>query len=319
MNKVDVTTPRMEMGLAGRFKIEAVNEETGERRVLADWFPNLILDQGLNRIGTNAGDPSANYPKFLTTVYVGSGSTAPAVTDTSLQTFVAASTTIQSSSDTFTSGPPAYSSAFVTYRFATGVAAGNLSEVGVGWGGLSGLFSRSLIKDGSGNPTTITVLSTEALDITYEFRVYPPGDATGSITISGTSYSYTIRPQQISSPNYWTAAMWSVYGPLPGQALGTYDWAYDGAIGSATSAPSGNRYSSSMIFPSKAAYSNNSYKLGCTIVYNLNDANFGSGIQSVSVPFYSSCTWQVGFSPSIPKTNTKVLTLSFEVSWARRP
>lgn len=310
--------PGLRMEVQGFFKLEAVNEETGERRLLADWFPNLILNQGLERIGVATG--AGVQPNILSAAHVGSGSTAPAATDTALQTPVAATTNVQSTTSTYVAGPPAYTNGVVTYRFATGTAAGNLSEVGVGWGtGTSNLFSRSLIKDGSGNPTTITVLSSEALDLSYEFRLYPPGDVTGSITISGTSYSYTIRPQQISNTTWWAAFAWTTYGPYPGTNTGSFTWAYDGGIGSSTSTPSGNSFSSSSISFTIAAYSSNSYKLGATLTFGLNDANFTGGIKSISAPFYGSSTWQMEFTPKIDKTPTKVLTLNFEVSWARRP
>lgn len=130
----------------GWFKFEAISED-GTRRVLADWFPNLITDQGLNQMGTLA--------TWLNACQVGSGSTVPAVSDTQLVTRVAGTTTIQSTVQGIQSTPPYYASRTRTYRFAAGVATGTLSEVGVGTTATVGnLYSRALILDGAGNPTT---------------------------------------------------------------------------------------------------------------------------------------------------------------------
>lgn len=300
-----------QMQIAGFFKIEAVNEETGDRRVLADWFPNLILNQGLNRLGQST-------PYAADYCQVGTGSTAPTVTDTQLQTLVASTGNVQSLSESYVAGPPPYQRAVRTYRFATGAAAGNLSEVGVGWG-TSGatLFSRALIKDGSGNPTTITVLSTEALDISYELRNYPPTtDVTGSVTISGTSYSYTIRAANITSNTSW-GARWAVDRGFGVSGTNSAAAAYNGSIGSTTSTPSGISSSASGYTP--AAYSNNSYKKGGTITFGLNNGNLAGGIKSLLTGGEYSSLFQIEFTPTIDKTASKVLTLDFEVSWARRP
>lgn len=300
-----------QMQIAGFFKIEAVNEETGERRVLADWFPNLILDQGLNRLGLAPSVSAASHCQ------VGTGSTAPTVTDTQLQSFLAGTNNVQSTSESYVAGPPPYQRAVRTYRFATGAAAGNLSEVGIGWGA-SGtvLFSRALIKDGSGNPTTITVLSTEALDISYEIRNYPPTtDVTGSVTISGTSYSYTIRAAYITQALNW-GAVWALDRGFAVSGVSS-SAAYDGSIGSTSSGPSGG--SSGATSYTNSSYSNNSYKRGGTITFGLNSANFAGGVKSVLTGGEYSSNFQIEFSPTINKTSTKVLTLNFEISWSRRP
>jgi hypothetical protein len=61
--------------VAGYYKLEAVKlDKAGNevsRRVVADWFPNLITNQGLNRMGANAD--------YLSNCQVGSGSDAPPI------------------------------------------------------------------------------------------------------------------------------------------------------------------------------------------------------------------------------------------------
>src|SRR5690606_31940294 len=67
--RAKIIEPRRELrvthGLCGRFKLEAERPD-GQRRLLADWFPNLITNAGLNRIGTSSG--------WLTACAVGTGS-----------------------------------------------------------------------------------------------------------------------------------------------------------------------------------------------------------------------------------------------------
>jgi hypothetical protein len=293
----------MTLGVAGRYKMEAVNADTGERRVVADWFDNLITDMGLNRLGSGG---------VCSYCLVGSGSTPPANSDTQLQTLVAATSTTQGGDGGIVTSPTAYRWARYVFRFGAGAAAGNLSEVGVNWNGsTTAIFSRALIKDGSGNPTTITILSNEYLDVTYELRVYPPAaDVTFQRTISGQTYDCTLRAMGIgltSPQNYLSSgASYTNSG---------YVNAYSGAIGSITGFPGGSQGGLNY---TQDAYSNNSYAQTCVLTAGLSVGNFGAGgIQAIGFQNHL-CSFQVGFSPAIPKDGTKILTLNVSVSWARR-
>ena len=106
---------KIPVGICGRFKIEAIRPD-GRRRLLADWFPNLITDAGLNLIGTSSA--------WLAAVRVGTGSTTPNVSDTSMQSLVAGTTTLQAFTSSAASVPPYAGLATITRRFAAGVAAG---------------------------------------------------------------------------------------------------------------------------------------------------------------------------------------------------
>lgn len=286
-------------GLAGFFKIEAIAPD-GTRRLLADWFPNLITDVGLNSLGTNAD--------YLNNCLVGSGNTAPNVADTSLVAQVATTSNVQSTVSNAQSSPPYYGSVTKTYRFVAGTATGNLAEVGIGG---AVLFSRALILDGGGSPTTITVLSNEVLDVTYQLRVYPATvDVTGSITISAVSYAFTKRAASVTDAGTWGL------GALTGG--GQQVVAYSGAIGAITTTPSGTAVG---IGVTNSAYGNNNLYRDFTAFFDLNDANFG-GIESVVANFGPSTgrfgSIQMQFTPSIPKDNTKTLTLGFRHSWSRK-
>lgn len=294
-------TMQHETQCAGWFKIEATRPD-GTRRVLADWFPNLILDGGLDRMGTN-GD-------YLNWCQVGSGSTAPVAAQTALVNRIAGTNTTQATTNGAQATAPYYGWRRLTYRFAQGAAAGNLSEVGVGWATSGSLFSRALILDGGGSPTTITVLSDEVLDVTYELRRYPGTvDLTGTVVLDGVTHNWVSRAAGVTAASAW--------GGLSNMALDSAR-AYNGDIGPVTqSAPSG-AYGSLATTP--LAYSSASYTRATTVSAGLNDSNLSGGIRSIMI--YSNGytgRYQIQFDPAIPKDNTKVLSLTIQHSWARRP
>lgn len=303
--EIEVNAPQM----SGWFKIEAVNSQTGQKRLLADWFPNLITEGGLERLGTAS---------IILACQVGSGNAAPTVNDNQLQARVAGTTTIQAFGFSAQPTAPYYGVITNTYRFAAGAAAGNLAEVGVGWTTTATLFSRALILDGGGNPTTITVLSNEFLDVSYELRLYPPlTDSNFQLVISGVTYTCVMRASKVTSSEEWSR--WSA-GIIGGNAQAFNFVAYNAAIGAITSGPSGTSGSCSSF--SLASYSANSKQRDITINFDLNAGNVAGGIASVQ--FGSGCRdllgcYQVSFSPAIPKDNTKTLSLTYRVQWSRRP
>lgn len=289
----------------GFYKFEAVRQD-GSRRLLADWFPNILTNSGADYLGIS------QFSGPLTYCAVGSGNSTPVVTDTTLDTFVAATTTTNSTTHTAASSSPYFGTTTIQYNFPIGTATGNLSEVGVGPENSSSarlnLFSRALILDGMGNPTTITVLSSEALYVTFQINQYVPlSDVTGNVTISGTSYAYTLRAY------FATSTTWAYQNDdAPTLNLAA---AYNGAIGSITSSgPSGTASSGTV---SSNSYSNGSSTLTGTITWGLAAGNLAGGISAISFTAGTSRgSYQIGFSPAIPKTSSQVLTLDVGTSWA---
>lgn len=312
-----MTKANLKIGLEGRYMLVATKPD-GSKRVLADWFENLILDGGLNRLGSGGVWNQAQ---------VGTGSTAPDVAQSSLATLLATTTTITSTVAGTNSPTNTYAWGRRTYRFAEGVAAGNLSEVGVGWG--AGLFSRSLIKDEFGNPTTITVLSDEVLDVVYEVRMYPTmTDQTVVLTINSTPYTFTIRPALFSGDQTSTIQWpWNVVAFMTNGATVTSNlymaWSAYGvgaALAAITGIISGTQVVSSsnpaIINSFTAAYVNNSYQRQCRV-------RFGLDAGSVSFAGFLMNnvlgTYQITVSPALAKDATKIFSLDYTLSWARRP
>lgn len=294
-------TMQHETQCAGWFKIEATRPD-GTRRVLADWFPNLILDGGLDRMGANIG--------YLNWCQVGSGSTAPVATQTALVNRIAGTNTAQANVSGAQASAPYYGWARRTYRFEQGVAAGNLSEVGVGWATSGSLFSRALILDGSGSPTTITVLSDEALDVTYELRRYPGTvDLTGTVVLDGVTHNWVSRAAGVTAAGVWAGT---------GAMVLNFAQSFNGNIGAVTTpSPSGT---SGSLTATDLAYSSGSYMRAATVSAGLGDSNLAGGIRSIIVTSYAGVgRYQIQFDPAIPKDNTKVLSLTIQHTWARRP
>lgn len=310
-------------GYAGWFKIEALRvdadgvEVPGSRRIAADWFPNLITNAGLNFLGTTGSAPVQGFCR------VGSGNAAPADTDTALVSQVAVSSTVQASTNGVNRAGAFYGWLRRTIRFAAGAAAGVLAEVGVSPAAASALFSRALILDGGGAPTTITVLSDEVLDVTYELRLYPVlADATGTVTIASVVYNWTARPLTHSDyDSNWSAVIGlgiglnvaagneAVYGPSAAAALPAQTAKPVSTVRAGTMVPQ--------------AYTAGQYAKSFMFDIPLNDANIAGGIGcffAASQPNGTGQTggaWAWGLSPKLPKTAQTVSTFTIRMTWGR--
>lgn len=304
-NILHVPTPK----LAGYYKLEAKKfSKSGKlvyNRLVADWFPNLITDAGLNGIGTLP--IIFIYGGTLCSVCkVGTDNTTPAVTDTALLGFVGASSSVIDFAISAVGSPLYYRYGRNVYRFGVGVAAGNLSEIGVGIGAANTgiLFSRALILDGGGSPTTITILADEVLDATYEMRAYPSlVDVASMVTISSVTYDVVCRTAGAGSAgavgvNYSLASMEFSGGT---NALGAITVAGNGDIPTETT--------------TVAAYVDGSLQRDVTSHWGL---TYGSATMNTFFLHANIQDYQFGFTPGIPKTNSKVLDMTARFGpWSR--
>jgi hypothetical protein len=299
------------VGLEGFFKIEAIQPD-GSRKVLADWFPNLITDIGLNRWGSGG---------IVTACGVGTGTAQPLITDTGLQTPLAFTSTMDSQQPTAAGVAPYATTQARTFTFAQGAVVGNISEVSVGWAAANGsAWSHARIKDGGGVDTTITVTAIEQLSVTYLLKGnIPSTDVTANVTIGGTATTVTIRGSQVTGTQAWFS--WFGVGNTAFDRrfdtyMGTYIGAYDGAIGVITGTPSGTQQ---QIDGSRtiSAYSNNSLYTESVINFSTSQANFAGGLDSILLNQLGHTQWQVGFVPAVAKDNTKTFSMTFRTSWAR--
>lgn len=295
------------MTLSGQYRL-IVRRADGSVRLDTGFFDNLILDAGLNRIGTDYAAGRCE---------VGTGTAAPATNQTSLAAFAVATTTQVSRVSSTAASAPYYVQDDYTYRFALGALNGNYTEVGIGWSA-GALFSRALFVDAGGTPTSVTVLSSEQLDVVYRIRMYnPASDWGGTYTIGGVSTTVLARTANA------TQTAWSFLGGVlsgnvsPILSDATAVVGYTGTLGAVTGEPSGTGANANAN-PVNAGYSNNSYTRASTITFGLAYGNIG-GIRSVRATSQGLVSTQWQFTPAIDKDNTKTLALTLSATWARRP
>lgn len=294
--------------IRGFFRLRATKLD-GTVRELTGWFPNLITDAGLNRIGTGP---------VGTCCQVGTGTAAPAVSDTSLDAYLAGTNAITSSVDSSPSVEPYYGSSVRTYRFNVGVAAGNLAEVAIGWTTTTGnIFSRARILDIAEAPTVITVLSDEVLDVDYELRLYPPlVDVEQTIVSDAVSYDLVTRAASVTNWGWYAGSLLTngICWTGPG---GTTFVVYGGPIGTIVQNPSGTAAFGSSAQCTLAAYVNNSLTRRFILTLPIIYGNVAGGMGALWVGT-SMGGYQIGSTPKIPKDATKTLAFNFDVSWDRR-
>lgn len=309
---------KTKLGVQGFYKA-VVSKDKECKKVVKEtgWMPNLITNAGMDYIGTsnllynNSGRRS---------FFVGSGNTPPAFTDTSLETQIAwAETGTGGTAANGTNGTYAYYQ--YTKQFSQGAAAGNIAEVGFGPTELDPLFSRALVVDSGGNPTTITVLSDEFLTLTYEVRVYiPQTDYTSTMDfiVDGVAVTtdITVRANGVLDDYYWGAEN---YGTVDG---GAYDIARvdNLTMGGIEVVDQGGTQSLNNDSFSITAdpYVSGSWERTATATVGINTGNYAEGInyfqwdKAVGVG-----SFKMNFTPALAKDNTKEIKFNVGCSWTR--
>ncbi len=222
------------LGLEGHFSL-IVSDEAGNVKQKCE-FKNLITDLGLNGIGINGTSWTAY-------IGVGTGTAVPSIADTALSGTLYSIALPQNLSYDVVHGnvtsSPRYSWSRWSVQTPKGAAAGTWTEVGVGRN-LTTLWSRELIRDSNGDPTSLVVTSIDYLTLQYELRVYySETDVTGTKVISGTSHDYIARfdgGQSSDLAAQMVVGNWMRGGSAPGRAGLRV---YNGALQAVGLAPAG--------------------------------------------------------------------------------
>jgi len=298
--------------IKGRYRIEVIRPD-GSVRLDTGWFDNLITNGGLDQYYGLSG---------MSHCYVGSGNTTPAFTDTQLVSLVGTNTTTGSTTQANSGASPYTGTTTLQYIFAAGSATGNLSEIGLGATATT-LFSRALIVDNVGTPTTITILSNEQLNVTYQLgTIVPLTDVTGNITITGIgTVSTTVRAANATATTLWAAlpndipTTPGIGGPNNTNTTSVFN----AGIGAITSQPAGGLNGCDS--GSHVTYVPGSFQSLVTCTYGLSAGNISGGINSATFAFGNSSVsrgqFQVGFGTNIPKDSSHVLSLNYALSWTR--
>lgn len=309
-------------GVGAIFKCVVRKADTHEIVKETPEFHNLVLDSGLARMSVGA---------WIDRCVVGSGNSEPTATQVSLDNMVASTTTVATGvSDTAgiqVTTAPFYWFGCRTWRFATGTATGNLSEIGLGWDG-SSLWNRALIRDNLGNPTTITVLADEYLDVFCEVRVYP-SDSSGSFNVvdklSNIISTHNYLAKSVMGVTGSVGAGWKASIVKPQTTAINYGLLIrsDDIVNDNTTTPSAT--GSLKTATPTSAY--NGANLNCSTTITSSEGNgshrsFYLGIDGLMCLATTNATmgrcgfkWQI--DPPITKTNAMILTYSFSVSWGR--
>lgn len=276
-------------------------------------FPNLILDVGLREMGLTTN--------YLNHCSIGTSSVTPNASQTQLIGLLRTTSTnaVAEQSGANSDDPlNPYVWRRVTKRFAPSGSNANISEIAFGsTANGSTAFNRALIKDSGGNPSTITLLGDEYLDVVYELRIYPPmQDITGTFTPTGIDAaprSYIVRPRGqggVLTTNL--QAGWSV-GSMISVVGNNWNAVHSGDIGAIFSEPSGTKVGLNAASVMDPVGASGVY----TLTVPLGSGNFPTGIRSV-VAAIVSCKYQFQFDPPFLKTADDVFTFSFRHSWGRR-
>lgn len=285
----------------GLFKFE-VRKANNDLVSETSFIPNLVLDQGLELLGTHS---PIDFCK------VGSGVTTPQKSDLDLENTIATTSDVPENFRQPISGfntDEGYVWTRKIFRYNQGQATGNISEVGVGGDGK--LFNRSLVKDSTGLFATVTVMEDETLDVTVEIRAYLDQESrTYNVMMSGINYTLRTEPLfEVGVPNH-------LFG-----GGGVYQYhpvGYSSGITSRISRPS---QSVSGFTGAGATYNTKEYVAGSK--EKVFDCYWGlsAGNAAPSRTFViptSIGSYQTEFSPTIPKTSDHILKLTFKISWDR--
>lgn len=309
----------MQVGLYGEVKV-IVKRADDTVRLDTGFFPNVITNLGLDAIGDDHN--------LFTFCAVGGGNSKPLNTNTKLDNFLAAGSQISSESkydyDPVRDTEFYKCSRTVGYRFE-GLDNKNISEVGLVGDYRSELhsaFTRTLIKNSAGEPTVITVLSGEILELQYRlWQVFDVKDKDQVVTamIDGVEVPFNVKIR-LAGVGGNLGGSWS-YAAVAGAHLtfqgNNYHQFGTGELGEITGQNSGGL--TNIYGLSWEAYQPSTYKRKFYVNTSITDAVhpirsflFFTGLGAYQVRFGT-----VNGDLPIDKTNQDILQLGFEMSWGR--
>lgn len=321
--------------VAGIFKKIEVLDKTGQVKKQLDPFNNLITNIGLDRLKTTG---LSAFKDVYNICQAGAGNALPNINDQSLDSFVAASSTTTYSAN-IVNIDDGYVAREVTYTFDLGsIDNQNISELSTAWSTSSenSIFSRALVLDALGNPTSITILSDEQLRVTWEIRYYWPTEDTVTVLENtgnrGGSYTVTVRPIEVGN---WIAGAEEYQGIVWGNSSNPDDrdrvGFYHGPYTLVDS--SSSKVETNLIFGVSAFSINNvdtdPRKIRGRFSFSLDQGNYQNGIGGayfLSGPTTQGAGWvrsptfrfQAKIDPPIMKDADSLMSIDFSISWDRK-
>lgn len=310
----------MKLGLSGRYKLEQYSED-GEIKFSSE-FNNLITDDGLTMMGTFEATGTNGYMQW---VALNSDNSEP-TPDEGVEAgdVEYRSSTATRTSDTYIETPE--QGGVLSRRFILPALTSNqnFSSILVGMrfdGAGRRLFSRALIRDLQGEPTTLTGLTGDIFIVTYNLEFIPQGEVSGTLELTGAkggTYEWTARPANIDSGTDGTsnnflgrrlrAAM---------NAVGTTsatNRTYTGDLGPTTGVPTGTV--NTAVTDLVADVTSLAEEHRTLITYRNGNRAHPTTISCYVCRMGPFC-YQIQFFPPIIKSNPGVLEFNFEIQWGR--
>lgn len=299
----------MKTGLSGRYQLTVVRLD-GSIKHQTPWFDNLITDAGLDRHG-------GVYSGSLR-CWIGTGTAAPAFSDTGMVS-VASTTSI---SNAYSVKDPPYSYPHWgrnrhTCTFAVGAYLGTITEVGMGFSTstttFSPLYSRALIQNELGEPTSITLGAIDQLIVTYDLFGWISSAREFSFEVNGVSRASvaTLRDGFNGvNPLIGDTYYFRSNNEFPRLLTGSVVFGPDFTV------PSGGRTVSNSA-GGNYAYVSGSFSKDFYVEWRPEAGNVSDSTGLDLLTVLGSGDWKVSFDPPISKTNLETFRLEGSVSWGR--
>lgn len=318
----------MHIGMVGEVR-SVVRRKDGSVKLDTGFQKNIILNKGLDFFGGNAGDSVFTY------CVIGSGNSTPTNTQTQLDAVIkgVAGNLFSSKVDYDAALDGNFYKTNSTYKYIFDGFANNtnVTEVGLAsqYASTSSYYlcTRALIKDTNGNPTVITLMSDETLEIYYKvWQVFSLVDKTGVIQLEDnngvfTDYNYIARMAFVGGTGTGGSTTYTtILGRKIGPGNGNSNSAIrTGNIGSFVNSPAGTSLLTANPLGVIGAYTAGQYKVAVNIPLALAEANgdIRSILMLTTLGFYQFQFGSVANDSPIIKANTQKMTFAFEFSWGR--
>lgn len=319
MNSI-IKAPKV--GLSGKvLQWEVVNADGSIDKACYKPNDNVITDVGLDMLATSNGYSYNNH--WVTTYFcIGTGTVEPSATDTKLTAETYRGTCVFSDSVTYSANgsDPYY---IYQHRWAQtplGALNGTYGEIGFSPSSTANanVFSKHILKDENGDPTTVIVSSEQQLRLHYvlTYLMSPSTTMTGTINIDGlgdvayeaawqwvtTSLSDIVKTMSCNYTLSMFASIQQNYSLLPiGQKQASY-----------TSGGTGTEIIS--------AYVNGSHERFVTGTWNVSQGNgtwYGVFLGAPYNNINQYPVFYIKFTTPIVKANTHAMSFTIKTSWGR--
>jgi hypothetical protein len=325
------------IGISAKYKIAVCRNGGVIRKPFGDdWIPNLITNSGLdNLINLSSNTP---FHALFNTARAGSGTTAPANTDTQLTTQLAGqnTTTLLGSGNGYSNDTTvgAWTGTWV-YEFPAATSGITVNEIALAWTSTQGTGTNAITTHAL-TPSAVTLNTGDNLRLTYSVTLSIPSLVT-PITVSlsainGFNISGQLKVCGLYSSMFGTVASnaSSTTAGAPNQGIGS--GIYPGGSGSCqaslmtapTSFPAVNTSPSETIISGSSSpnatystYTNGTFTRTATYVWNPSTPASTVTVNTIRFAFYNLVGPYLILTTPQSKANTNTLTVVLTYNWTR--